>query len=105
MATCRSCDGPTERTDEVCDDCWRDPATNSCTECGDHLEGINYPYVCGPCVSAPRERAEEIFAGLDEFARWSIRMGGTAFTTYEDEGDDVCRHLRWLVDAHFEAKR
>jgi hypothetical protein len=45
MNPCRNCDAPTEG--DVC------PATNNCTECGRHLEGINYPYVCGPCLRRP----------------------------------------------------
>jgi ribosomal protein L34E len=31
-------------------DHYRDPKTNDCTECGAHLDGIEYPYVCGRYV-------------------------------------------------------
>lgn len=36
--------------DPICPKCYRDPATNNCTECNKHLEGISYPYVCGDCL-------------------------------------------------------
>lgn len=46
---CRNCDAPATRYD-ACDECYRDPEKNDCTECGCHLEGICYPYVCGSCI-------------------------------------------------------
>lgn len=46
---CKNCDEPSTGQD-VCDDCRRDPETNNCSRCGKHLEGINYPYVCGACM-------------------------------------------------------
>lgn len=50
-------------------------------------------------------RAAEIFAGLDTYARGQLAVGTVWFTTYEDEGDDVCRHLQALVDAWHKAAR
>lgn len=37
----------------VCTECFREPTTNNCTECGLHLEGICYEYVCGVCLKKP----------------------------------------------------
>ena len=50
--SCWSCGKLTTNTNGVCDTCYRDPATNNCTECGKHLDGIRYEYVCGVCISA-----------------------------------------------------
>jgi predicted amidophosphoribosyltransferase len=47
---CWSCDGPLDRAGEACTSCYRDPDVNDCAECGAHLDGIEYPYVCGDCV-------------------------------------------------------
>lgn len=47
---CWSCDGALDRAGEACSACYRDPETNDCVECGAHLLGIEYPYVCGRCV-------------------------------------------------------
>lgn len=52
MNPCRSCNAPTDHPWEVCPKCLRDPATNNCTECGNHLSGIPYPYVCGRCLAS-----------------------------------------------------
>jgi hypothetical protein len=40
-----------------------------------------------------------MFDSLDWFGRWCIHTGGTAFTTYEDEGEEFCAELNRLVDA------
>ena len=37
MNPCRNCDIPTDHPWEVCPKCLRDPATNSCEECGQYL--------------------------------------------------------------------
>lgn len=51
---CWSCDGPLSADDPgVCAACYRDPETNNCTECGRHLAGIAYEYVCGRCIDYP----------------------------------------------------
>ena len=39
------------------------------------------------------KRADEIFDNLDDYSRGSLALHGTAFTTYEDEGDQVCKCL------------
>lgn len=65
--TCKNCDAPTEA--DVCPTCYRDPATNNCTECGKHLEGINYPYVCGACLRRP----------------WQAKADGELFLGWGDE--------------------
>lgn len=54
MNPCRNCDTPTDHPWEVCPKCFRDPATNNCEKCGKHLSGIPYPYVCGWCLSHPK---------------------------------------------------
>lgn len=54
MNPCQNCDAPTDHPWGVCPQCFRDPATNNCTECGTHLSGIPYPYVCGWCLSHPK---------------------------------------------------
>ena len=50
---CRSCDTKENllapEYPEVCKDCFVEPANNNCTECGRHLEGIPYLYICGSC--------------------------------------------------------
>jgi hypothetical protein len=46
---CRNCDTPTDHPQEVCPECYRDPKTNICTDCGKHFAGIPYPFVCGMC--------------------------------------------------------
>ena len=51
MQPCRSCDKLTMNDNAVCNECYRDPATNNCTECGKHLDGIQYEYVCGDCFT------------------------------------------------------
>lgn len=40
---------------------------NCCTDCGKHLEGINYPYVCGDCFRKNNDedtRAQKIWEKL-----------------------------------------
>jgi len=48
---------------------------------------------------AAETRAEAIFAELDDYGRTQLCRWGTAFTTYEDEGDEVCVALRAKADA------
>ncbi len=45
------------------------------------------------------ERATEVFEALDEYGKGQIAAWGTAFTTYEDEGEDFCLRLNELADA------
>lgn len=40
-----------------------------------------------------QRRADEIFDSLDDYDRVCLAQLGTAFTTYEDEGGDVCAWL------------
>lgn len=40
---------------EACSACYRDPAANDCAECGHHLDGIEYPYVCGKCLREEKQ--------------------------------------------------
>ena len=57
MRTCMCCDKEFEDKDasvyhpEVYKDCGRNPDTNNCLECGLHLGGIPYKYICGPCIN------------------------------------------------------
>lgn len=54
LRKCYSCSGPLlieNACSDVCAECYRDPATNNCEECGRHLDGINYPYFCGICIA------------------------------------------------------
>lgn len=58
MSKCKNC----EKTDylrsedpDVCMECYRNPETNNCCECGKHLEGITYEYVCGDCLRARKK--------------------------------------------------
>lgn len=44
-------------------------------------------------------KARNEFSRLDFFARMQIYQGGTAFTTYEDGGEQYCLELRRLADA------
>lgn len=39
------------------------------------------------------KRADEIFDSLDNYSKWCLAKEGTAFTTYEDHGQDVCAVL------------
>lgn len=39
------------------------------------------------------QTADKIFDGLDDFSKWSMAKEGTAFTSYEDYGDEVCAVL------------
>ncbi len=55
---CVSCDKLTGTDDDVCVECYHDPATNRCERCDRHLIGIRYAYVCGPCISVKLERKE-----------------------------------------------
>lgn len=48
---CCSCDGPMDRVGEACVACYRDPTANNCERCGHHLENVEYPYICGDCVT------------------------------------------------------
>ena len=48
--TCCHCSERPAVIGDVCSVCCREPSTNNCVECGKHLEGICYPYVCGDCV-------------------------------------------------------
>ncbi len=41
-------------------------------------------------------RAIEIFTGLGAYERNQVTAWGTAFTTYETDGDDVCLVLETL---------
>lgn len=52
MKKCISCACALEDDFEgiVCQWCYRDPDTNDCEDCGRHLNGICYPYVCGDCL-------------------------------------------------------
>ena len=43
---------------DVCKQCYREPDTNDCEECGKHLTGICYPYVCGDCLDRRWEICE-----------------------------------------------
>lgn len=57
-----------------------------------------------------QQKAEEIFEGLSNFERNQLHVWGTAFTTFEDHGDDVCawlRHIarRWMVSQERKAHR
>lgn len=47
--------------------------------------------------------ADEVFKNLDNFARSEIVRGGTAFTTYEELGDHVCRCLERRCRAWYAA--
>jgi len=49
--------------------------------------------------------ARQTFDELDWFSRWCIWQGGTAFTTYEDNGEEYCAELRKLVDAWAAAEK
>lgn len=40
--------------------------------------------------------AAQYFATMDQYERWCVYMGGTAFTTYEDNGEQFCRDLNEL---------
>ena len=42
---------------------------------------------------AAQAKADEIFDELDDYGRWTLYTGGTAFTTYEDYGPEVCAFL------------
>lgn len=53
--SCWSCEGPLDRVGEACSACYRDPAANDCAECGHHLDGIEYPYVCGKCLREEKQ--------------------------------------------------
>ena len=55
---CKSCNKPCNSDADrqvfnkfdVCKDCFREPETNYCEGgCGRKLNGIAYPYTCGPC--------------------------------------------------------
>lgn len=47
---CKSCDKESNNLKfDTCEECYRDPETNNCVDCGKHLEGIPYEYVCGDC--------------------------------------------------------
>lgn len=39
------------------------------------------------------KRADQIFDSLDDYAKFSLWQHGTAFTTYEDLGEDICAVL------------
>lgn len=38
-------------------------------------------------------KADEVFDALDDYSKGQLAALGTAFTTYEDLGDNVCRWL------------
>lgn len=38
-------------------------------------------------------RADQIFDALDDYSKWCLAQNGTAFTTYEDHGEEVCACL------------
>jgi len=40
-----------------------------------------------------REEADKIFDALSDYGRWRLSREGTAFTTYEEHGEDVCAAL------------
>ena len=46
---CKHCEKESELRANVCKECFRNPFANFCEKCGRHLEGICYPYWCGPC--------------------------------------------------------
>jgi hypothetical protein len=45
-----------------------------------------------------RLKARAIWDSLDLYGQFQVARWGTAFTTYEDEGDDVCRELNSIAD-------
>ncbi len=52
--------------------------------------------------AAAEAQSDIVFDGLDDYARLCLAEHGTAFTTYEDLGDDVCKCLErraraWLT--------
>lgn len=57
---CRICENKCDAIDivfdRICRLCYRDPETNDCAECGKHLSGIPYEYVCGFCVRKKDEQ-------------------------------------------------
>jgi hypothetical protein len=60
-------------------------------------------------VKTPEQVASEVFDSLEYYERGQLAAWGTAFTTYEDYGDEVCeilkrkamawRHLEEMLDA------
>ncbi len=56
---CKSCDFEGAESffeiDEVCRICYRDPKENCCADCGKHLSGIPYEYVCGMCIQKSKK--------------------------------------------------
>lgn len=42
---------------------------------------------------AAQRRADEIFDALNDYERGVLAQQGTAFTIYEEEGDEVCAWL------------
>lgn len=44
-----------EKHGAVCCTCYKDPATNNCTDGGKHLAGIPYEYICGECLRNPEQ--------------------------------------------------
>ena len=54
-------------------------------------------------VEAER-RSDEVFDKLDVYERFEIVRGGTAFTTYEELGDDVRACLERRCRAWFAAR-
>lgn len=48
---------------------------------------------CARKLTPAQQRGNEIFEALDDYGRGQLAIWGTAFTTYEDEGDEVCAQL------------
>ena len=40
-----------------------------------------------------QSRADEVFDSLDDYGKFELARCGTAFTTYEELGDNVCSWL------------
>jgi len=46
---------------------------------------------------SPLEKARKIWDDLDTYGKSQLLIWGTSFTTYEDEGPEVCGYLGEIV--------
>lgn len=53
---------------------------------------------------ADQKKADKVFDALDDYGKGQIAAYGTAFTTYEDLGENVCRWLNARANAWRAAK-
>lgn len=51
-----------------------------------------------------QKKADEVFDALDDYARLEIVRCGTAFTSYEDLGDEVCAWLNARARSWYAAR-